>query len=52
LKQQRLQQQEESKARLPEEPSETEKNIIRLKIRLPNDEGVLMRRFHINDNLQ
>ncbi|CAF4356322.1 unnamed protein product, partial [Rotaria magnacalcarata] len=52
LKQQRLQQQEESKARLPEEPSETEKNITRLKIRLPNDEGVLMRRFHINNNLQ
>ncbi|CAF0972713.1 unnamed protein product [Rotaria sordida] len=52
LKQQRLQQQEESKARLPEEPNETEKNITRLKIRLPNDEGVLMRRFRINDTLQ
>ncbi|CAF1662748.1 unnamed protein product, partial [Rotaria sp. Silwood1] len=52
LKQQRLQQQEESKARLPEEPSDTEKNITRLKIRLPNDEGVLMRRFRINDTLQ
>ncbi len=46
------QQQRECKARLPEEPSETEKNTTRLKIRLPNDEGILMRRFHINDTLQ
>ncbi|CAF4351088.1 unnamed protein product [Rotaria sp. Silwood2] len=52
LKQQRLQQKEESRARLPEEPSETEKNITQLKIRLPNDEGVLKRRFRINDTLQ
>ena len=46
------QKQEECKARLPAEPSDTDKDITRLKIRLPNDEGVLMRRFHINDNLQ
>lgn len=46
------QQQRESIARLPEEPSETEKNTTRLKIRLPDDEGVLMRRFRINDTLQ
>ncbi|CAF5151656.1 unnamed protein product, partial [Rotaria sp. Silwood1] len=43
---------QESKARLPEEPSDTEKHITRLKIRLPNDEGILMRRFRINDTLQ
>ncbi|CAF4030439.1 unnamed protein product [Adineta steineri] len=52
LIQQRLQQQQESKARLPDEPDETEKNITRLKIRLPDDGGVLLRRFRIHDNLQ
>jgi hypothetical protein len=52
LKQQRLQQQQECSARLPEEPSETEKNTTRLKIRLPDDEGILMRRFRIQDPLQ
>ena len=46
------QQQRECEARLPAEPSDTEKNITRLKIRLPNDEGILMRRFRINDTLQ
>jgi hypothetical protein len=46
------QQQRECTARLPAEPSETEKNITRLKIRLPNNEGILMRRFRINDTLQ
>ncbi len=46
------QQQRECKARLPEEPSETEKNTTRLKIRLPDNEGILMRRFRINDTLQ
>ncbi|CAF0993042.1 unnamed protein product [Adineta ricciae] len=49
---QRSQQQQESKARLPDEPDESEKNITRLKIRLPNDEGILMRRFRLQDNLQ
>ena len=44
--------QRESQARLPKEPSETEKNTTRLKIRLPDDEGVLIRRFLINDTLQ
>ena len=39
-------------ARLPEEPNGTEKNITRLKIRLPDDDGVLMRRFRITDTLQ
>ncbi|CAF0974177.1 unnamed protein product [Rotaria sordida] len=52
LKQKHLQQQQECKARLPQEPNETEKDITRLKIRLPNDEGILMRRFRINDTLQ
>ncbi|CAF0823773.1 unnamed protein product [Rotaria sp. Silwood1] len=52
LKLQKLQQQQECKARLPAEPSETEKDITRLKIRLPNDEGILMRRFRIKDTLQ
>ncbi|CAF3901208.1 unnamed protein product [Rotaria sp. Silwood2] len=52
LKQKQLQQQQECRARLPEEPSETEKDITRLKIRLPNNEGILMRRFRINDTLQ
>lgn len=46
------QQQRECQARLPEEPSETEKNITQLKIRLPDGEGVLLRRFRIADNLQ
>lgn len=41
-----------SKARLPAEPAESEKNISRLKIRLPDDEGVLLRRFRIQDPLQ
>ncbi|UJR21464.1 hypothetical protein I4U23_024549 [Adineta vaga] len=48
----RSQQKQESKARLPDEPDETEKNISRLKIRLPDNEGVLMRRFRLQDNLQ
>ncbi|CAF0781385.1 unnamed protein product [Adineta steineri] len=52
LKQERLREQQVCKARLPEEPSETEKNTTRLKIRLPDDEGILMRRFRINDTLQ
>ncbi|CAF3753966.1 unnamed protein product [Adineta steineri] len=52
LKQERLREQQVCKARLPEEPSEIEKNTTRLKIRLPDDEGILMRRFRINDTLQ
>jgi hypothetical protein len=45
-------QQRVCKARLPEEPNENEKNTTRLKIRLPDDEGILMRRFRISDTLQ
>lgn len=52
LKQQRLQLQQESKARLPDEPNEIEKNLTTLKIRLPDDDGVLIRRFRTTDNLQ
>jgi hypothetical protein len=44
--------QRDCQARLPTEPSETEKNTTRLKIRLPDDEGILMRRFRIQDTLQ
>lgn len=46
------QQLQESIARLKEEPGEGEKSITKLKIRLPDNEGVLMRRFRIDDNLQ
>ncbi|CAF2074950.1 unnamed protein product [Rotaria magnacalcarata] len=52
LKKQKLQKQEECKARLPAEPNDTDKDITRLKIRLPNDEGILLRRFRVKDPLQ
>ncbi|UJR27936.1 hypothetical protein I4U23_009196 [Adineta vaga] len=50
--QERLKEQQRCKASLPSEPSETEKDITRFKIRLPDDEGILMRRFRIRETLQ
>lgn len=50
--QKQLKDQQDCLARLTEEPNETEKNITRFKIRLPDDEGILMRRFRISDQLQ
>lgn len=51
-KQKQLKEQQECLALLSEEPKETDKNITRFKIRLPDDEGILMRRFRISDQLQ
>ncbi|CAF1027017.1 unnamed protein product [Adineta ricciae] len=50
--QERLREQKDSQARLPSEPAENEQGITRFKIRLPDDDGILMRRFRVKETLQ
>ncbi|CAF0948374.1 unnamed protein product, partial [Didymodactylos carnosus] len=51
-KNQRLAIQKQCQAKLPAEPNESDKDITKLKIRLPDDKDTLVRRFRIKDTLQ
>ncbi|CAF1053553.1 unnamed protein product, partial [Didymodactylos carnosus] len=51
-KKQRLAMQKECQAKLTAEPLDSDKDITTLKIRLPDNQGILMRRFRIKDTLQ